>query len=147
MPDYTIETSYRLPAYRHRTYHAETVVLACRQATEDDDWSAEKLSYEDAGETYVSGIWNGVDAAYSGPAIPVPSHFSETAERKVKHFERWRRLNLSQFAARICVRVSGSGRPSDFVPGRDRVGSKLAVIGGGQMFAMEVEKICDLAVG
>ncbi len=87
MPDYTIETSYRLPAYRHRTYHAETVVLACRQATEDDDWSAEKLSYEDAGETYVSGIWNGVDAAYSGPAIPVPSHFSETAERKVKHFE------------------------------------------------------------
>ncbi len=71
MPDYTIETSYRLPAYRHRTYHAETVVLACRQATEDDDWSAE----------------NGVDAAYSGPAIPVPSHFSETAERKVKHFE------------------------------------------------------------
>ena len=87
MPDYTIETRYRLPAYRHRTYHAETVVLACRQATEDDDWSAEKLSYEDAGETYVSGIWNGVDAAYSGPAIPVQSHFSEAAERKVKHFE------------------------------------------------------------
>ncbi|WP_412066911.1 hypothetical protein [Rhizobium sp. SYY.PMSO] len=71
MPDYTIETSYRLPAYRHRTYQADTVVLACRKAIEDGDWSGEKLSYEDAGETYVSGIWNGVDAAYSGPAIPI----------------------------------------------------------------------------
>lgn len=87
MPDYTIETSYRLPAYRHRTYQADTAALACRQAIEDDDWSGDKLSYEDAGETYVSGIWSGVDAAYSGQAIPVPSHFSETNERKVRHFE------------------------------------------------------------
>ncbi|WPE24292.1 hypothetical protein [Shinella zoogloeoides] len=87
MPDYTIETSYRLPAYRHRTYQADTAALACRQAIEDDDWSGEKLSYEDAGETYVSGIWNGVDTAYSGHAVPVPSHFSETTERKVRHFE------------------------------------------------------------
>ncbi|WLE00862.1 hypothetical protein PX860_27415 (plasmid) [Agrobacterium leguminum] len=87
MPDYTIETSYRVPAFRHRTYQADTAALACRQAIEDDEWSGEKLSYEDAGETYVSGIWSGADAAYSGPAIPVPSHFSETRERKVRHFE------------------------------------------------------------
>lgn len=87
MPDYTIETSYRVPAYRHRTYQADTVALACRQAIEDDDWSGEKLSYEDAGESYISGIWNGVDAAYSGQAVPVPSRFSETIERRVRHFE------------------------------------------------------------
>lgn len=87
MPDYTIETSHRVPAYRHRTYQADTVAFACRQAIEDDDWSGEKLSYEDAGETYVSGVWNGVDAAYSGQAVPVPSHFSETLDRKVRHFE------------------------------------------------------------
>lgn len=87
MPDYTIETSHRVPVYRHRTYQADTVTLACRQAIEDDDWSSEKLSYEDAGESYISGIWNGVDAAYSGQAIPVPSHFSETIERKVRRFE------------------------------------------------------------
>ncbi len=33
------------------------------------------------------------------------------------------------------------------MPGQDRVGSKLTVIGGGQMFAMKMEKICDLTVG
>ncbi len=87
MTDYTIETSYHLPAYRHRTYRADSVAAACRQAIEDDDWSGEKLSYESAGETYVSGIWQGADAAYSGPAIPIPSQFAETVERKAGHFE------------------------------------------------------------
>ena len=47
MPDCTIETSYRLPAYRHRTYQADTVALACRQAIEDDDW------YADEGERFL----------------------------------------------------------------------------------------------
>ena len=37
MPDYTIETTYHLPAYRHRTYSAATVAEACRLAIEDGD--------------------------------------------------------------------------------------------------------------
>jgi len=43
-------------------------------------------------------------------------------------------------------RVSGSDRPGDFTPCRDGVSSELAVIGGGQMFAMKEEKICNLAM-
>ncbi len=34
MPRFTIETTYRLPVYRHRTYEAETVEQACRLAIE-----------------------------------------------------------------------------------------------------------------
>ncbi|NWG24491.1 MAG: hypothetical protein HXY30_08790 [Pseudorhodoplanes sp.] len=82
MPTYTVETTYRVPVYRQRTYHAATPAEACRQAIDDDDWSNNKLDYEAAGETYVTGIWLGVDAAYSGETVPVPSHFDETIQRK-----------------------------------------------------------------
>jgi hypothetical protein len=87
MPAYTIETTYRVPVYRQRTYHAATPAEACRQAIDDDDWSGDKLDYESAGETYVTGIWLGADAAYSGAAVAVPSHFDETMRRKAAHFE------------------------------------------------------------
>ncbi len=87
MPEYTIESAYRLPAFRHRTYVADTAAQACRKAIEDEDWSGEKLDYETRGETYVCGIWRGADAAYSGPPVPVPSHFEETVQRKAVHFE------------------------------------------------------------
>jgi hypothetical protein len=87
MPAYTVETTDRVPVYRQRTYHAATPAEACRQAIEDDDWSNDKLDYEAAGETYVTGIWLGADAAYSGDTVPVPSHFDETIQRKAAHFE------------------------------------------------------------
>lgn len=87
MPTYTIETTYRVPAYRQRTYDASTPAEACRQAIEDDDWSNDKLDYEAAGETYITGIWLGADAAYSGETVPIPSHFDETIRRKAAHFE------------------------------------------------------------
>lgn len=87
MPAYTVETTYRVPVYRQRTYHAATPAEACRQAIEDDDWSNDKLDYETAGETYVTGIWLAADAAYSGDTVPVPSHFDETIQRKAAHFE------------------------------------------------------------
>jgi hypothetical protein len=85
MPAYTIEATYRVPVYRQRTYDAATPAEACRQAIEDDDWSNDKLDYEAAGETYVTGIWLG--AAYSGAPVAVPSHFDETMQRKAAHFE------------------------------------------------------------
>lgn len=87
MPTYTIETTYRVPIYRQRTYDAATPAEACRQAIEDDDWSNDKLDYECAGETYVTGIWLGADAAYSGAPVAVPSHFDETIQRKAAHLE------------------------------------------------------------
>jgi hypothetical protein len=87
MPAYTVETTYRVPVYRQRTYEAATPAEACRRAIEDKDWSNDKLDYEAAGETYVTGIWIGADAAYSGQTVPVPSHFDETIQRKAVHFE------------------------------------------------------------
>ena len=87
MPVYTVETSYRLPAYRHRTYHAATLAEACRLAIEDEDWEGQKLGYESAGENYVTGIWRGADAAYRGDTEPIPSQFEETVQRKADHFE------------------------------------------------------------
>ena len=76
MPLFTIETTYRLPVYRHRTYEAASIDEACRLAVDDDDWSDEKHDHESAGETYVTGIWSGENAAYSGAAQPIPSHQS-----------------------------------------------------------------------
>ncbi|MGE3874348.1 MAG: hypothetical protein AB7F74_15460 [Parvibaculaceae bacterium] len=87
MPMFTIETTYRLPIYRHRTYCAETPEAACRIAIEDEDWDEGKQDYECAGETYVTGIWSGAKAPYRGDAITVPPHFDETIQRKADHFE------------------------------------------------------------
>ncbi len=87
MPSFTIETTYHLPVYRQRTYDAETIDQACRLAIADEGWSDEKSDVESSGDTYVTGIWFGTDAAYHGPAAPIPSHFQETMQRKADHFE------------------------------------------------------------
>jgi hypothetical protein len=87
MPQFTIETTYRLPVYRHRTYEANTLDQACQLAIEDDDWSNEKSDTDSSGETYVSGAWPGIDAAYAGSALPIPSRFTGTIQRKADHFE------------------------------------------------------------
>jgi hypothetical protein len=84
---FTIETTYRLPLYRQRTYEAETLEAACRRAIEDDDWSDLKEDYDCSGDTYVTGAWLGDVAPYSVPALPIPSHFLETLQRKADHFE------------------------------------------------------------
>jgi hypothetical protein len=87
MPSFTIETTYHLPVYRHQTYEADTVEQACQLAIEDDDWSKEKRDCDSAGETYVSGVWQGADAAYCGATVTIPPHFHESAQRKAGHFE------------------------------------------------------------
>jgi hypothetical protein len=88
MPHFTIETTYRLPVYRQRTYEAETLEAACRIASnDDDDWSQQTEDYESSGETYVTGAWPGEDAAYRVGALTVPSQFGEMLQRKADHFE------------------------------------------------------------
>jgi len=59
---------------------------------------------------------------------------------------RWRRFNGTQYLKDGAVGFSGINRQSDFPPGRDGVSTKLAMIGGGQVFAMKKKKIGDLAV-
>jgi hypothetical protein len=87
MPEFTIETTYHLPVFRQFTYAADTPAAACRLAIADTDWSGHWEDYESSGETHVTGIWEGADAAYRGPAIAVPPHFGETVQRQVAHFE------------------------------------------------------------
>ncbi len=60
---------------------------ACRLAIEDDGWEDAKEDVDTSGETHVTGIWKGAHAAYSGEEIPVPSHFTETVQRKAEHFD------------------------------------------------------------
>ena len=78
MPVFTIETTYHLPVYRHRYYVADTLEEACRLAIADENWWDQKHDYDNSGPIYVSGAWRGEDAAYHGPALPVPSEFDET---------------------------------------------------------------------
>ena len=87
MPLFTIESTYQLPVFRQRTYDAETIDKACRLAIEDNEWSGAKVDAESSGENYVTGVWMGADAAYKGPAAPIPSQFRETIQRKADHFE------------------------------------------------------------
>jgi len=87
MPLWTIETTYRLPVYRHKNYKADTLAQACRLAIEDDDWDQEKRDYESGGEAYVTGIWSGADGAYSGDSLAIPSHYTEAHQRLAQHFE------------------------------------------------------------
>lgn len=87
MPDYTIETTYHLLVYRNRNYSANTSEEACRAAIEDDDWGDAKNDDESPGKTYVTGIWEGANAAYRGSAVPIPSHFKGMLQRQVAHFE------------------------------------------------------------
>lgn len=84
MPRFTIETTYRMPYYRHAIHDASTVEEACRLAIEDDDWSCELPDHECVGPTYVTGIWEGA-AAYEGRNIAAPSHFEDTIQRKADH--------------------------------------------------------------
>jgi len=86
MKTYTIETTYRVPNYRQRTHSTDTVEDACRLAIADEDWTGALPDFETAGETYVTGAWEGADAAYSGPAVEVSEAFGETVDRKAELF-------------------------------------------------------------
>ena len=83
MPIYTVETTYHLPVYRQRSYVANTPEAACGLAIDDEGWE----DVDTSGETYVTGIWEGEDAAYSGQVVPVPDEFNETVQRKADLFE------------------------------------------------------------
>jgi hypothetical protein len=87
MAKFTIETTYRLPVFRQRSYEADTLAAACRLAIEDDDWEGQKEDYETSGETYVTGVWPGDTQPYSVPPLAIPAQFGESLQRKSEHFE------------------------------------------------------------
>lgn len=127
MTTFTIESTYRIPIYRQRSYQADTLAEACRLAVEDDDWEGQKEDYESAGETYVTGAWAGDVSPYSVPALPVPSHFGESVQRKAEHFEVL--LGLLKIFAH-----APEGDPADELAGRHRahaaIGKAEAILAG-----------------
>lgn len=71
----------RLSASHDRSRH-------CRRGLPPrDDWSNAIEDHETTGETYVSGIWIGPEAAYGASSVRVPPQFDETSRRKTDHFE------------------------------------------------------------
>lgn len=105
MPLYTIETTYRLPHFRQRTFEASTPEAACRLALEDEDWDGDRVEYETVGETYVTGVWMS-PAANSGPAICVPDCFDEAVQRKAGMFGELLALLQDRLGRRICLVMS-----------------------------------------
>jgi hypothetical protein len=127
MPIFTIETTYRLPVYRQRSYEAETLDAACALAIADEGWDDEKSDVETSGDTYVTGAWAGRDAAYRGKALAVPSQFGEQLQRKADHFEVL--LGL----LKVFAHAAGAG-PSDGPFWRQRLDAAIvkaeAILGG-----------------
>ncbi|WP_280171382.1 hypothetical protein [Agrobacterium pusense] len=87
MPDFTIETTYHLPVFRHRTYAADTLEAACRAAIDDDSWEIAEKDFDSSGPVHVTGIWDGTHAAYAGPPLQIPQQFDEPVQRRARHFE------------------------------------------------------------
>ncbi len=87
MPDFTIETTYHLPVFRHRTYSADTLEAACRAAIEDDSWDIAEKDFDSSGPVHITGIWDGTHAAHAGPPLQVPQQFDDPVQRRARHFE------------------------------------------------------------
>lgn len=87
MPDFTIETTYHLPVFRHRTYAADMLDAACRAAIEDESWDIAEKDVDSSGPIHITGIWEGAHAAYAGPPVQIPPQFDEPVRRRARHFE------------------------------------------------------------
>jgi hypothetical protein len=87
MPDFTIETTYHLPVFRHRSYEADTLVEACRAAIEDDSWDIAEKDVDSSGAIHITGIWDGAHTAHAGPPVQIPPQFDEPVQRRARHFE------------------------------------------------------------
>lgn len=77
MPKFTVECTYDLPVFRHTTYEAETAEIAVALALADQDWEKQKKDYDSSGDTRVTGIWEGEDAAYMGKPVEFPDPVTE----------------------------------------------------------------------
>lgn len=72
MPMFTVERSYLVPVYQHVTVEAAGVAAACTAALDEaaHPWDNDKVDYESARETTVTGAWTGT-TAYEGPCLLV----------------------------------------------------------------------------
>ena len=70
MTTFTIERSYLVPVYQHITVEAGDVTAAYAAALDEDahPWVNDKVDYESAQATTVTGAWGG-PTAYDGPCL------------------------------------------------------------------------------
>ena len=70
MPMFTVERSYLVPVYQHVTVEAAGVTAACTAALDEaaHPWDNDKVDFESARETTVTGAWTGT-TAYEGPSL------------------------------------------------------------------------------
>ena len=70
MPMFTVERSYLGPVYQHGTVEADDVATACTAALDEaaHPWDNDKVDFESARETTVTGAWTGT-TAYEGPSL------------------------------------------------------------------------------
>ena len=70
MPMFTVERSYLAPIYQHIAVEGDDVATACTAALDEDvhPWDNDKVDYETAQATTVTGAWAG-PTAYDGPCL------------------------------------------------------------------------------
>lgn len=73
MPMFTVERQYLVPVFQHITLETADVASACTTALDEDEypWDGEKIDYECARQTTLSGVWAG-PTAYDGDSLPLP---------------------------------------------------------------------------
>ena len=69
--EFTVEVTFHIPVFQHLKIVATSAEEACQKALSCDDWSGMKYSFEEASDTYVSGVWEQGEA-YDTPSLPVP---------------------------------------------------------------------------
>lgn len=91
MPAFTIETSFDVPHYRHKTYQAETLEEALAMNAADDDWSGQKADFETCGDDRVTGAWAGEEDHVGADLMPaLPSSKAEQMEALLRGaIEAW----------------------------------------------------------
>lgn len=68
MPKFTLEHTYLVPHYRHRTVETATLAEAMAIVEADNDWDDQHTDYDASGPEYFTGAWKG-SRPYAGPNI------------------------------------------------------------------------------
>jgi hypothetical protein len=80
MRNYTVEVTYLVPVYKHVTVKANSAEGAAKAALADDCWDGGKTDWDNCRPEFITGIWLGKDAAYSGIELGVPEEFAKVPE-------------------------------------------------------------------
>jgi len=86
MPTFTIETTYRLPIYRQRSYEAEYPRRRLCARHCGRRLGRREIRRRDF-RRHLCDRHLGRDAAYRGRALSIPSQFGEQVQRRADHFE------------------------------------------------------------